>query len=1262
MNNHQIKKLDLPNFSKNKEGSQNFIDSSTVDSDGYGQIKMQVYNKNDYSDFSNQQSLIFENQSQSSQFQAYNQRSPYKLQNGSKYQDQQQFQINVCYDDSQVNQHSQEKPNIAAPQISQSISNANIENNKSDEANENQFFNMSEFMKECQGIDNQQRDPQEKEQARQRIFNIILRELINLLFVILQSNVNPYPYLLNSQQDFEKNVLILLSNVDLLKRAKTADGLQKSALLEFLLIQYKQIQQLQVQRLQARQLSSHNFQNQQEIQQKFDGLQKIQENQEYQESQLSNKILLVSPKSPIRKISQEKSNSPKLRSIQLGRNSPQSKSSFLLTDSSPKNEKFMRQQSFSPKYKSVKGSPIKKIIGDQKFSMMQSQQLPSKSTLKYNNYKVDKILRICVQEDSSQVARNNRDFYNILNYSNALQVYDLDKKFFNKNRIHYAVVDDDSNLGELIKDSLDRRPWWNTLHFNQKNLQNANFFWSFFKNQSYCQKLLTKQGIQNQYYMKNNYSFNRQGVASNTQTPRQIQFAADQKQEIKYLTGMKSLINQVDYQYITSFISLKKDKTIPPFITVSASLELEEVNNKSQQFFSNKYLWEINNLKEIKIHNHFQYGYYLNMNQGLNFQLCSYYEYLNKDKSNICISETFLIESKYDSESIRLDKYISEIQKEIDNFAKLSFEQQQQQKIDKIDKNMIQTDLNTLFVIKTVGTYNQRQNGKSLLKLSQVKEMISKQFRQQSNGLTYIVQRYINNPLLLQDKKFRIKYQLLLTSYNGILKVFFYNAGYGQVARKPYKGFNDMEAHFVGYKQQQLNNEKNSILETFYEEYEIINIEDLEKLINNWGKKISPYFSFQDMVIPQIKQILQDVVKSTCQSINPSNKQFRFQLLELDFLLDDKFKIWLIDSTNDIKVTDNSERTYYSQLIENAFQIAIDPIFQPLENVQVDQSRRYYKEDYYLTNQFKLIFDSQIDFFKFQQKAEVFNSKVYFKVNEYQISFKKCRKCDYQFLSCLGPTAKDCIKCIFNKYKDECLGKCPQNYFSQNGLCQTCNILYYQQCLDVYQCQTCEKGFKLSDNQKQCIYSSQNSFAYRDNCLLGLICNKLYKITSMHIRQPTSDDDEETVFVGQEDNIAEIQGLLVKRYLVENCFNSPVKFFSQTTTLISGYVVDQIRRIYFYESIKIYGNFVSILIKDNKVIKHIEIFHPELMNLELYQQLKLYKNQVDREIKLFGLKVQNMKYVFVFSYFQFNVLYIEKYLDILFLSSSLIIVQNLNNQ
>ncbi|EAR86952.4 tubulin-tyrosine ligase family protein (macronuclear) [Tetrahymena thermophila SB210] len=1002
MNHYQIKALDLSNLAKNKEGSQNQIDTSTVDSDGYREIKIHNNNKIDYTDINSQQSIILESQGKSGLLQSNFQLSSQKMQNNNKQQDQQKFIINV-YEDSQINQYAQDKSMLADPKAGQSTNKAIIENKQNEEADENQFFNINEFMKECQGSDNQQRvlfkgstkqllnkietyqnlqlflndinDPYENEQARQRIFNIILRELINLLYVILQSNVNPYPYLLDCQQDFEKNVLILLGNIDFLKRAKTADGFKKSALFEFLLTQYKLIKNLQVQtyneRQKAKQLSSQNFQNKQEIQLKSDCLYKIQENQEFQESQLSNKILLESPKSPkspIRKISYEVSNSPKLRSIQSGSKSPQSKQNMQLITDSPNNGKFVRQQSFSPKTKSAKGSPVKTNQANSKCLMMQSQQLPSKSTLKYNNYKVDKILRICVQEDDNLVARNNRDFYNVLNYSNAISVHDLDKKFFNKNRFHFAVVDDGSDLGEFIKDSLDRRPWWNTQHYNQKYLESANFVWTQFKSQNYCQKLLTKQVIQNQYYIKNNFSLNKQGEASNTQTPRQIQFAVDAKQETTYQTGLKLLVNQVDYQYITSFTPNKKDQIIPPFITVSAYME--EVNNKSQQFLSNKYLWEINNLKEIKIHNHFQYGYYLNMNQGLYFQLSSYYEYLNIDKNNILIPETFLIESKYDSESIRLNKYISNIQKEIEAFEKLSFDQQQLQKIKQRDQNFIQIDLNSLFIVKTIDTYQQTQISKSLLKLSQVEEMISKQLQLQPNGITYIVQKYINNPLLLQDKKFRIKYQLLLTNYNGILKVYFYNAGYGQVARKPYKGFNDMEAHFVGYKQQQFNQDRNSILETFYEENQIINIEDLEKLINKWAKKINPYYSFQDQAIPQIKQILIDVVKSTYQSINPTNKQFRFQIIELDLLLDENFKIWLIDSTNDIKVTDNSQRSYYSQLIENVFQITIDPIFQPLENVKVDQSRRYYKEDYFLTNQFKLIFDSQIDSFKFQHKEQ----------------------------------------------------------------------------------------------------------------------------------------------------------------------------------------------------------------------------------------------------------------------------------------------------
>ena len=48
--------------------------------------------------------------------------------------------------------------------------------------------------------------------------------------------------------------------------------------------------------------------------------------------------------------------------------------------------------------------------------------------------------------------------------------------------------------------------------------------------------------------------------------------------------------------------------------------------------------------------------------------------------------------------------------------------------------------------------------------------------------MTYIVQSYINNPLLYNNRKFDIRVFMMLTSINGQLKAYWYRDGYVRTA------------------------------------------------------------------------------------------------------------------------------------------------------------------------------------------------------------------------------------------------------------------------------------------------------------------------------------------------------------------------------------------------------------------------------------------------------------------------------------------------
>ena len=55
-----------------------------------------------------------------------------------------------------------------------------------------------------------------------------------------------------------------------------------------------------------------------------------------------------------------------------------------------------------------------------------------------------------------------------------------------------------------------------------------------------------------------------------------------------------------------------------------------------------------------------------------------------------------------------------------------------------------------------------------------------------ANNQTVIIQKYIQDPLLIHKRKFDIRVFALVTSHNGLMKAYFYKEGYLRTSCKEY--------------------------------------------------------------------------------------------------------------------------------------------------------------------------------------------------------------------------------------------------------------------------------------------------------------------------------------------------------------------------------------------------------------------------------------------------------------------------------------------
>lgn len=163
------------------------------------------------------------------------------------------------------------------------------------------------------------------------------------------------------------------------------------------------------------------------------------------------------------------------------------------------------------------------------------------------------------------------------------------------------------------------------------------------------------------------------------------------------------------------------------------------------------------------------------------------------------------------------------------------------------------------------------------------------QVARQALPVKRIIQRYINNPLLINGFKFDIRAYMLISSTDPF--IVFYHHGYIRLTCVPYSTDSlDLHIHLTNQyvqKKHHLYAEKKEETVLCFEQFnEYINSQVKEKkgLMDNW------VFSY---LVPEIKKIMLTCFKSVQDKL--PRKVGTFELLGYDFMIDSEMKVWLIE-------------------------------------------------------------------------------------------------------------------------------------------------------------------------------------------------------------------------------------------------------------------------------------------------------------------------------------------------------------------------------
>lgn len=246
-----------------------------------------------------------------------------------------------------------------------------------------------------------------------------------------------------------------------------------------------------------------------------------------------------------------------------------------------------------------------------------------------------------------------------------------------------------------------------------------------------------------------------------------------------------------------------------------------------------------------------------------------------------------------------------------------------------------------IWIVKP-GEFSNRGTGITVCKTLEEIIMITKPVPDK----TYILQKYIENPLLINKRKFDIRCYAMITSINGVIQGYFYLDGYLRTTSQEYSV--DELDPFVHLTNDAI--QKHSADYGKFENGNKLSYRDFQRYLDSNHHNIN----FNLQILPKIKSIVKETMMAAYSAIDSNRRMHCMEIFGYDFMIDQMFKPWLIEvNTNPcLELSAPHLRTVIPAMLENAFKLVLDSLFPaPLGQSKEMQG----------SNRFELVFHSEFD-------------------------------------------------------------------------------------------------------------------------------------------------------------------------------------------------------------------------------------------------------------------------------------------------------------
>eukprot|EP01022_Parablepharisma_sp_SALTPOND_P020804 TRINITY_DN3872_c0_g1_i1.p1 TRINITY_DN3872_c0_g1~~TRINITY_DN3872_c0_g1_i1.p1 ORF type:complete len:448 (-),score=27.98 TRINITY_DN3872_c0_g1_i1:2502-3845(-) len=238
-----------------------------------------------------------------------------------------------------------------------------------------------------------------------------------------------------------------------------------------------------------------------------------------------------------------------------------------------------------------------------------------------------------------------------------------------------------------------------------------------------------------------------------------------------------------------------------------------------------------------------------------------------------------------------------------------------------------------------VHVFNSLEELKKLL-LVYYQQGLDQKYKQKT--LSFVLQKYIESPLLVNERKFDIRMWVLVTHE---MDCYLFKEGYLRTSSSKFvMDPDDADNKFV-----HLTNNAVQRYAKNYGEFEDGNqmsfVAFQEYLDKNYAEK---GIRVGKDILPQIKNIVKKTVLAVRKKLNLEGRKYCFEIFGYDFIIDSDFNVWLIEINTNPCLEESSKllKSVLPRMIDNAFKLTVDILFPPLPQYMTFPKKIYPIEGY----------------------------------------------------------------------------------------------------------------------------------------------------------------------------------------------------------------------------------------------------------------------------------------------------------------------------